>query len=249
MDYYDDRLFEYMIPLWIPDRRPFPVNAARVWNMLLVLLFFPFFLLGIHVLLATDFTFVSYPFGILRGFILGYTSGILLHEMSHAAAGISYGADVLEGGIGFEHYLPGAYVLIDDRRVKNRFYRAQIYAAGAEMNLLLCGAFLCLLKIGLFDSVMLLIAAFLNALLALINTALINGADGMKILGCILGLDDPAEVAGKVTKSRVRRKKLRERGLSGHALIFACYVIKAYQLILILLFVISIYNIYTVFFH
>ena len=125
--------------------------------------------------------------------------------------------------------------------MKNRFKRAQIIAAGVECNIALCGLFLCCLKLGVIDSLALIVAAVLNLILAVFNMTLIEGLDGMGIFGEIFtGSDDFVERAKKLVRDKKGKKKLRRRGINGKATIAACYIIVIMQGVLPMMIIINI---------
>ena len=54
------------------------------------------------------------------GSIFGLLVGIFLHELGHMFACIAYGGEVFEVGVMLQFFLPGAYVLMNKNRIKNR---------------------------------------------------------------------------------------------------------------------------------
>ena len=74
-------------------------------------------------------------------------------------------------------------------------------------NIALCGLFLCCLKLGVIDSLALIVAAVLNLILAVFNMTLIEGLDGMGIFGEIFtGSDDFVERAKKLVRDVYKRQ-------------------------------------------
>lgn len=212
---------------------------AFLFNNILLVSWLPLLIMGI-VLFTKNFMTIEFDL-MWPGYIIGIVFGIFLHEFGHAFAGVSYGAKVFEMGILRMHYIiPGAYVLMDEKNVKNRLKRVQIYAAGVETNLLLVGVFLILGSI--FGSLggMFMVAAIQNVFLAALNLTLIKGLDGFSIISELLGIEDLIEKATQVTFSRKKKQKLRESGLAGSVTIGACYMISAFQLALPLLLIMNI---------
>ena len=212
---------------------------AFLFNNLLLVSWFPVLVIGIllfnHNLMSIEFDMAWV------GYIIGIVPGIILHEFGHAFAGAAYGARVFEMGIMRMYYiLPGAYVILDKKSVKNRLKRVQINAAGVEVNLLLSGLFLIMGALyGNFGG-MFLIAAIQNAFLAVMNLTLIKGLDGMAILSELLGVEEVIETTKNIVFSRKKKNELRSHGMAGQAAVLACYVIGAFQIALPLLMVLNV---------
>ena len=137
-------------------------------------------------------------------------------------------------------FLPCAYVLIEDSKVKKTMKRAQIKTAGIEMNMLLGGIFLVLSEVFNGQFYLFLQAAILNILLAVVNASFIEGIDGMSVLAEFLGIDDFARKAKVVVKSHARKRKLKRMGMNGSAFLTACYIIRIFQILLPLMILSSI---------
>ena len=91
---------------------------CRILNALLQLFFFPAFLIGIAIscdYLCSDFARLGIS---LPGMIVGGILGIIAHEAGHTIAGISYRAAVYEFGVMIDHFLPGAYVMVDTKKLR-----------------------------------------------------------------------------------------------------------------------------------
>lgn len=228
-----------MRTIWEPEWTIKLRIIAFLCNNLLMILWLPVLITGIIVFknnwLSIDFEMTW------LGNIIGLGFGIVLHEFGHAFAGVSYGAKVFEMGVLRMYYIiPGAYVLMDEKNVRNRLKRVQIYAAGVETNLLLVGVFLILGSISGSLGGMFMVAAIQNVFLAALNLTLIKGLDGFSIISELLGIEDLIEKATQVAFSRKKKQKLRESGLAGSATIGACYMISAFQLALPLLLIMNI---------
>lgn len=231
------------IPLWIPRITRRHRIFGAIWNKILIFIWLPLFIMGVYMLCSNDWKFVSTGHGILKGYFMGIGLGMLLHELSHVFACIGYSSKnhFFEMGIMCRYFLLGAYAIIDYSEMKNRFKRAQIIAAGVECNIALCGLFLCCLKLGVIDSLALIVAAVLNLILAVFNMTLIEGLDGMGIFGEIFtGSDDFVERAKKLVRDKKGKKKLRRRGINGKATIAACYIIVIMQGVLPMMIIINI---------
>lgn len=217
--------------LWIPKRTTIFRPFARKVNTLLMFLWAPVLIAGI-VLFAYNAEAVEFN-GIWTGFFLGLFFGTLFHELGHFFAGVSYRARVFEMGVMLTNWiLPGAYVFMDGTRVKKRFQRIQIHAAGVEMNFLLCGVFLALgacfpLLGGVF-----LAAAICNGFLGLINLTFMDGLDGTSIVSDLLGVEDFVDCARNIVFNSEAREKIICRDPGGYATVAVCYILFVLQIVL-----------------
>ena len=86
---------------------------------------------------------------------------------------------------------PGAFVELDDEHIKSSLKKAQISAAGIEMNLLLCGlSTICMRLVNSALSLSLLGGiASVNLLLGSVNLLPIIGVDGSQIINKLIGED------------------------------------------------------------
>lgn len=224
-----------LIPLWIPKISKVHRIIGALWNRILMITWLPLLIMGAYVYFSYDWEYVERSHGTLIGYLLGFGLGLLFHELSHAFACVGYSSKnrFFEMGIMVRCFMPGAYVVIDYSETKNRFKRAQINAAGIECNMALCGVFLCSLKLGVIDSLALVIAALVNLVIAIINTSLINGIDGMGIFKEIFACDnDLVDRAKKLLRDRSSKNMLSRRGINGRATIAACYIIVFMQVLL-----------------
>ena len=216
--------------LWIPKRSLPLKRFACLSNFLLMLLWLPLMILGI-VTFANNVENVEFEW-FWMGFIIGLIPGIVFHECGHAFAGIAYGARFFEMGVMVMHFvIPGAYVILDQANVKNHIKRAQINAAGVEMNLLLCGIFLILGAVFPSAGGILLCAAISNGTIGAINLTLLSGLDGASVLSNLLGVEDLIGRAKEVIFSRKERKRILRSGPAGGASVALCYVLLVLQLV------------------
>lgn len=233
---------KYLYTLWIPKWNAFTRCIARVVNVLLLTLWFPLLIIGL-VFFVNNFYRIDFT---LMGFgnILGTVIGIVMHEIGHACAGISYGARVFEFGIGIQGILPCAYTLMDCDKCKC-MQRVQIYAAGVEMNFLITG--LCLLLATCIPRIggILFMAGFSNALLGLINLMIVEGLDGMSVFLNLLGgnLENFFDNAKAITHSKKKRNQLRKNGIVGYATIVTAYMVGLLQLGILLVLIINIWEV------
>lgn len=165
----------------------------------------------------------------LWGQVLGMLLGLSLHELAHGAAALCYGGRVFEAGVMLSLLSPGAYVLADHANVQGRLRRAQISAAGAEMNLLLTGFALWLCchfpDLGGFWFGF----GLSNFLLGLSNLAFVDGLDGMAVLRELLDIPDLSQRAKEVVKDKQLRRRLRQSGIQGLVELMNCWIITAGQ--------------------
>lgn len=221
--------------VWTPGKKAF----AKLCNNILIVSWLPIFVIGI-IVFAKNFFGIEFRYEWL-GYIIGLLSGMLFHELGHAFAGASYGAGVYELGVLVMYYLmPGAYVILDEKTVKNRLKRVQIMAAGIETNILLTGVFLILSVVFPALGGMFLVAAVQNVFLAFLNMTFIKGLDGMRVMSELLGIEDMVEKSMNVVFSRKRKRRIKEKGLQGRATVAVCYIVSAFQIALPVLFIANI---------
>lgn len=212
---------------------------ARIWNLLLLALFIPMFIIGMCIYSSGSISVYMESKGeIYLGMLIGVGVGILSHELSHSCAGLAYGAHLWEIGIGTDFFIPMGYVLLDDAHISNRFHRIQINAAGIEMNLLLYGVFMCLIPMGFLSSFVMYLAALENLGLALFNILPLEGLDGIKILSIILRKKDLLKHAKKMIKQRRHHGK----NIGRSAAIIASYVLVGFQIVIPILLVFEGYS-------
>ena len=216
---------------------------AGIFNSLLLVSFIPMLLMGIYQYHQADY-FAMHNWGeMFLGMAVGILVGITLHELSHAAAGLSLGAHVSEVGIGTHFFLPSAYVLMDTRDVTSRFRNAQINAAGVEMNMLLYGVFMSLAVSGPENSFVLYMAAAVNLGVGIVNALPLKGLDGMHVLSNILGEEDLLKCAVRTVKKH-RKRSCKTGNKAEHvAAVTASYALIGFQVVLPLLMIYEWYNV------
>ena len=226
-----------LVTVWQPKVTTNLRVVSYVINGLLLTSFLP-------LLTFSIFYFLHYTYDLkfdymTLGCIFGLFIGLVMHELGHMFACLGYGGRVFEVGVMLQFLLmPGAYVLMNESNIKKRMKRIQVSAAGIEMNLLLSAIFLILSA--RFESLsgFFLGAAIQNSFLAFLNLTLVNGFDGMTIMGELLGVEGLVVKAKRITKSKLRKKRLKRDGISGRATIAVCYALRtiqiAFPLILIL---------------
>ena len=236
-------ILQTLITVWKPRITPNLRLVSFFINFLMLVSFLPLILFSAayFILFVNDISFGYIIFGSISGLLVG----LALHELGHMVACLAYGGRVFEVGVGINFFLPCAYVLMNESHIKKRMRKAQVSAAGIEMNLIL--ASICLIMavhIEIFSG-FLLGAAIQNIFLAFLNLTLIDGFDGMSIMNEILGADCVVEKAKRVTKSKRLKKRLKKDGTSGYATIFACYILRAIQIGLPLVVLLNIVGVIT----
>lgn len=214
----------YTICFIHPDRRKRMI--AYFLNLLLLFSFLPVLIIGASIYAKygdIDWDYVS------AGLYAGLALGMMIHESGHAIAGLAFGARVFEAGVQMTFFLPGAYVMLDDRPVKKKMRKVQIYAAGVEMNVLLAGITLSLAGItsdfgGFFFGI-----ALQNLILAGLNIIFIRGLDGEKIISELIGKKDFVGFSAKILFHSRERKRLWSRGPQGRAATIAAFCIALVQ--------------------
>lgn len=219
--------------LWIPKySRKFRIFAS-LYSLALDFLWFPVFCLGVWLYCH------KFPLGgeafYLFGSLGGLVAGVFFHELGHMFTGFRYGARVFEMGVMVQHFMPGAYVLLENDKVKSKKGRVAINAAGVKSNVLFAG--ICLLLACVLPGIgmPLLLAAINNVLLALINVIFIAGLDGASIIEEYLGVRNIATAGKTILFSKNRRKSLLSKGLTGYAVMAVGMVVQFLQLALPLL--------------
>lgn len=214
--------------LWIPKYSRKLRVFANVYSLALDLLWLPIFCLGVWLYCQ------NYPLGGETFYFLGSLGGIIagafLHELGHMFTGLRYGARVFEMGVMIQHFMPGAYVLLENDKVKSKKGRVAINAAGVKSNVLFAGVCLLLAYAAPGIGMPLLIAAINNVILALINVIFVAGLDGTSIIEEYLGILNIASAGKAVLFSKKHRSLLLSKGLTGYAVIAVGMVIQLLQL-------------------
>lgn len=164
--------------------------VSRLLNFLLMIFFVPVFIAGLYAVKDIYSMVDKNDFSYLLGLYVGIASGVIVHECGHAIAGLGYNAHLFACGI-MIGITPGAFVELDDEHIKSSLKKAQISAAGIEMNLLLCGlSTICMRLVNSALSLSLLGGiASVNLLLGSVNLLPIIGVDGSQIINKLIGED------------------------------------------------------------
>lgn len=232
-----------MYTLFIPQKlRRTKSFIPKILNFLLYTSCIPVFITGIVNFMDSE-AICNYAH-IWLGNLVGLLIGVVAHELSHANSCLSYNGTWMELGVMWSGIFPGAYVMIDDSRIKKKLQKVQINLAGIEMNLLLAGVFLTLSSSRLVQQSMFeefagafYYAGFQNVFLALINITFYEGFDGEHAISILLGKSSVVEDAKKSIAILLDygkgKKYWQERGITnGMANICTGAIILCSQLIL-----------------
>ena len=200
-------------------------RIAAVWSRIVRLGFLPVLVASFIIRGRAN---LSWEGSVAGGYVFGLLSGLALHELSHAAACIDCGGVVREIGFMIRFFIPGAYVLMLPEEIPNRFKRIRVYAAGCEMNLLLCGCAYTLSAFLPFDAFY-TACGITNLLLAAINLCFFFGLDGSRIIGELLGSDTFMTDVWRILFSggacvRLLKKPYGAAILSAGAILLACQI-------------------------
>lgn len=231
-------VFNLLVTLWKPKvTKPLRL-ISYLFNSIILVSFLPLLAIALWRLMNSPFD-ISLDY-YLGGMLFGVVSGMLLHETAHFVACVGYGGSVFEIGVMLRYFMPGAYVLMDVKNIKNKMHKIQIFAAGVEMNLVLSSIFLILaLEISLLSGFF--YGAFVcNIMFALVNLTFAEGLDGMTIIGELLQIDDLPGKAKGIVKNKRKRKALMNKGIVGKALVVVCYIIRILQISMPILVVLNI---------
>jgi hypothetical protein len=168
---------------------------------------------------------------LVPGAILGTVVGMIAHELGHMFACLTYGGNAFELGVGIHLLLPVAYVMMDESRVKDRLKKAQVYAAGVEMNMQVASVFILCSNFSEEYGSVFVIAAITNVLMALLNMVIVPGIDGGKVFFCLIGIDETSENMKLVVKYKSCRKRVLRQGFSGLTSVVVCYVLRTVQVV------------------
>ena len=133
-------------------------------------------------------TFYSSPSWTVTGYFLGILLGLFLHELSHAASAVTYGATVFEIGVGLTFFIPCGYVIMDESQIKGRTLNTQMILAGIKMNFLLGGSSLLLSFCFPFAWDFWVEIAIVNLIMGFSNLIVSGNTDGFFAISTMLGI-------------------------------------------------------------
>lgn len=226
--------------LLVPQKTKTNRKICKALNLIILLSWLPLFAVGLYSFVNTNSWMMGYVDNYEIQFILGYIVAILLglslHEISHAISCFAYGGDVFEFGVMLNFIIPGAYILTNEKKIKNRFSLIQLFAAGIEMNFLIAGISFLLMPLYYYSlSMFFFTIAFMNSLLGLFNLVLTGFLDGQRIFEKAFGysgknsLFDSVEV---IIHSKRTRNYLRKKGINGKATIVFSYILFSFKLMM-----------------
>ncbi len=215
-----------LFTLFYPKATPRKRRIADLLNRLLYCMFLPVLIAGMYLLFSTFSEINDSLMGTLSGAVIGLT----LHEFGHAIACLAYGGFVYEAGVGTSYFVvPMGYVILETYFIKDRMKKAQIHAAGVEMNFLLAGICAALTATQA-DPSFFFSAAVMNVILGCLNLMLIGGVDGMRIIAELIGIEDLVDDARKVVLNGKYRRSLRRQGNRGKALVYLSFAVTLLQI-------------------
>lgn len=228
---------ELCFSLWFPKRCKTIQIIACIFNRLLMILWFPIFVLGIIMfcrylpLENLEYTFL--------GYIISTVIVLISHEIGHFVAAYSYGAPVFEVGLMIHSIIfPGGYVLMDTTNIKDKKKKIQIVAAGVESNVLWSGIFLILGCLFPTYGFACFVAALNSVSIAALNILFVEGLDGMYIVQELLGID--IDFIKGILFNRTIAKKIIRKGILGYMIFFVCWLIYTMQITIPTMILISI---------
>lgn len=192
----DDDLTIYTI--YIPRHKKTKSKIPQFLNAMLMMLWLPVLVIGLYMFfrkpieyyeINTDSIFLTMIVYLLFGIMLP----LIVHEMSHSISALAYGAIFLEAGFMLSNKMPGAYCLIDDNTIKNKFHKFQIQLAGIQSNCIFAGILFGALSVFASKQILqmwsggLYYAALSNIILGLFNLSFAEGLDGEHGVSLIIG--------------------------------------------------------------
>jgi hypothetical protein len=219
--------------IWYPPDTQTVKKIARCWNLLLMILWFPCFVIGCYV--ATAFIsrngFSSSTVGWLLGLVLHW----LLIEIGRGFVGLACGAYVFDMGlIIYGNWIPMPYAVMNVDKIDKRWRRIQCYAAGSETGFLMAGLLFILGALIPSVSNILLSAGATNIMLSAFRLFFLYGYDGNKIIFELIGKDkDDILLCASKLKDKDFRQALKKKGPAGFAYIAIMYIILLLDLLII----------------
>ncbi len=223
-------VFNLMFTVWEVRTTPLLRLVSFFVNNVLLVCWLPLLIFSVYIFINAGGPINNN--NIFLGSVVGMVLGIVLHELGHMVACLSYGGQVFELGLMLNCIVPGAYTLMDEKRIKNRFQRIQVYAAGVEMNLLLTSVSLIFCTLFESTSGMFFWMALNNVVVSLLNLTFVNGFDGALIISELLGVENLFEKARRITKSKKAKKILLNKGVSGTCTVVCCYILEIFKMTL-----------------
>ena len=214
---------EIYLTLWIPRESISFRIAAFIINKLLLFLWLPVFVLSLFYFFDSSVN-INDEY-LLLGYFIGLIAGLIIHESGHMFACLAYGGQVFEMGVFIKGIFPGAYTQTNSSNLKKRMQRVQISAAGIEANFLLAGIALFLATLSKMLCGFFFEFAVANVFLAALNLLLVDGIDGMAIMGELLGIDDLADKTKMIKNNKSKKRKIASKGITGKLSVAVCYII------------------------
>ena len=180
---------------------------------------------------------------LIAGFLMGAVLGITLHELSHAASAVHYGAMLYEMGFGLLLFMPAGYVMYDSQMVKSRRGQIHVLLAGVRMNFLLAGLSMILLEVIPDAGIFFYFFGRVNLMLGLLNLSICGPLDGRKVLMRLLGFPEDWTVLDLWSVMRGETRVRGYRGLNGQMMRSAAFALTGFHLMYGLLVVLEMWGI------
>ena len=214
---FDGGLFNRFIIVPIGDRANRLKKLCRCINFSLPVMSVLIFAISLVIKMLSG-RVINYNFSLL-GYIIMILLSVLLHELGHMIAGISYNYKICNMGIVLFFLFPiGAYVEAEeDEGELTKKQKIQFSLAGIEMNLLLAGICLILSVVCVDFYTTFTMVAGVNIFMVVLNILPASELDGESALSAALGIESVAENAKKCFITKKWRRKLLHSGLAGYA--------------------------------
>ena len=223
----DKSLLSRNLTVLIPHRKHSDASVWKILNMGLLLSFLPALIFGILALILNNPPY-EFDLSAVLGSLAGLAAGSIFHECGHVIAALANGGKVLEIGVSITCLLfPGAYAAISGKESASPLQKAQVSAAGMEVNLLIAGIALTAFSCGSQHSGFFLTAAMMNILLVFDNLLLACGLDGCMVFSSLFGLDIGIDQAARyMVFNRRKRRRLKNGGCIGRASLCSyCFIL------------------------
>ncbi len=208
--------------VFIPSRKHSDSVLFKLLNIFMWVFFLPVLVWG-AISFWSEFTTVGFDdislWGILGGILTGLLLGGAFHECGHVISTLATGGEVFEMGVALHFPIfPGAYAATKEDDSATPIQKAQVSAAGMEVNLILVGLALIILAYCHRGAGFLISFALTNLLLVFDNLLLFRGIDGCWVYSHLFGLDACiTDVALNMLFTKEKRKRLMEGGCHGKA--------------------------------
>ena len=213
-----------------------PINnvVIKALNYLISTMVIPLILIAAYCLVECPKPDAKIDLWWMISIVFSAVFGTIAHECGHIISGLAYGAPVYEAGLLLiNSVIAGAYALIDDEIVSKRFQKAQIFAAGIEVNLVMGSLFVIIGTC--ISSSNIILMGLMNYSLGLSNLAPCKSLDGSHIIKALAGGRlDFSDFAARVFGNRaLLRHLLVGEGMDGIIAVSIACAVRLSQVLLI----------------